>query len=188
MYVTIHARQYPIEIAEKPLWRNGAACMALLQLNPRRILLSPSLPAADRYRELLHELRHAWTSELGVPGSDEVDARDVATFCDAMTEQLEAQGGRVALMALQPRAINYKGPFMSPALNSRHGCKVCGADTMSGSVRQTNFRMHDAYRVHVADREFDCEACGATNRWTEICDENGVPMGQPCPGVEYQTT
>lgn len=187
MFVTIFNRQYQIEISAKPLVHDGKPARALLQRAPkRRILIDPSVPGPERYREVLHEARHAWTGEQGIAVDEEADARDFAVCADLLDEQLEAQGGRAALAALKAPERGPADQAPAVALNTRHPCKVCGTDTMGGSVRNGAPRFVPTYAVYAMDREFECEACGARNRWTEICTESGEPKGSPLPGVEYQ--
>lgn len=79
MFVTIFSRQYVIEISAKPVTHEGKAVRAVLQRTPRRrILISPDVPPTERFRELVHECRHAWTSEQGIAVDEEADARDVS--------------------------------------------------------------------------------------------------------------
>jgi hypothetical protein len=188
MFVTINDVQHVVEITSKPLLRDGKKLNAMIAYNERRVFISSQIPPCDRRKELIHELRHVWTASRGLPADDEGDARDVTEFLDPILNQIDAQGGNAKLMALQPVTQAY-GPneYRGFAPNSRHECKVCGAITMSGSVMQTPPKMHEHYGVHFVERQFECDACGTVNKWSEFCTEAGSPTGQPVPGVTYET-
>lgn len=187
MFVNLFNASYAIEITSKPLMREGKQLDAMLQQSTLRIFISAAISPAGRREALIHELRHVHIKHLGLPATEESDCRDVSKFLGAIMDQVDSQGGNVALMALKPVTQAYSAnEYRGFAPNSRHDCRLCGGITMSGSVQQGEVKMHATYGQNYVERHFECECCGATNRWSEFCSESGAPTGQPVPGVEYK--
>jgi hypothetical protein len=105
MIFTINARQFRVLIHPRPIVRGGEPCDAWLDDVGGRILISVEVPRDERRVLLFHELRHAWTNQLGRPADDaEADATSVAAFTDELLSQYNVQGGDDALIALTPVA------------------------------------------------------------------------------------
>jgi hypothetical protein len=187
MFVNLFKRDYIIEITSKPLMRDGKALDAMLQDETGRIFISSALPPNKRREKLHHECRHVYLKRMGLPADEESDCRDSSEFFEDLMVQLEAQCGNTKLMSLQPPTQAY-GPneYRGFAPNSRHECIKCGAIMMSGSVTQNEPKLHPDYDLFYVDREFECEACGTMNKWSEFCSERGAPTGQPVPGKPYK--
>jgi DNA-directed RNA polymerase subunit RPC12/RpoP/ribosomal protein S16 len=190
MQINIKGRVYRVEIASKPIRRDGVEVEALFQYGSRRIQLSPTLAPADRYRAVMHECLHAWRAEGAKPGDEEEECLDVAAFSDTVSEQIETQGGRPALIAMQPpaaverRAAMERGDDTFAA--SSYDCARCGATTMSGSVETSALQSLKFARITYVDRHFVCDACGSRNAWAERCNDEGLPLGVMLPGRKYQ--
>lgn len=65
------------------------------------IRICPTLSRAQRFSTLVHELRHVWTFEYGLPADGESDAEDVEAFYVATEKLLADTGLRTTLHSMR---------------------------------------------------------------------------------------
>lgn len=177
----LFGQQISVIVRQGAIYRNGLKRDALWQPDSRRIAISGELPPAERYRNLLHELRHAWTDRMGLPADGESDADDISRFIEAIDDQLDQQGGRSALEALEPVSIaEATPPRPRQTLASYHSsvlCATCGALIAPGSIHNGEAAQHPSIPVFIIDRGTQCPACDTVYVWTEEATVEGVPTG-----------
>lgn len=182
MHFDIAGTRYDVAIAPRPIIRDGQPCKAKLDATARRILISDQLPRPERRRALVHELRHAWTAAHGRPADDEGDADDVAAMFEAVTQQLDRQGGTAALEALDPDAPPALARSVAtPTGGNSIDCGGCGARVMVGSVNNGPPKWNVTYGQYVVARWMECEACGGFTAWHEVSTQAGEPVGTFVP-------
>ena len=94
---------YRVRVARTPLRDGrGQRLTALVHWRGATIWLDPGLPVEIRLAVLLHELRHVWDAHCPGTRDEEQEAEFTATVAATVFEQLQSQGGRQALEALEP--------------------------------------------------------------------------------------
>lgn len=180
MQFTIKGQVYPVRISSRPLFLDGDSCDAKIDLTHARILISNQLPRHERKRALLHELRHGWVEAHGRATSEEADADDVAEMMDVLMSQYLAEGGDAVLEALNPDPEKRQGVprmFGGPLSQVRADCGRCGAGVAVGSIGNDPPRFSDDGNVWLMDRGMLCPACDSVTAWTEMCSQEGMPLG-----------
>lgn len=94
---------YTVSIISSLVDSTGNRVSGLCRFGTAQILLNSGLPIDVRRHVLFHELAHAWAESMGRPSDEESRCDWLASFACDMFPQFLAQGGEVALMAMQPR-------------------------------------------------------------------------------------
>lgn len=156
------------------------------------IRISSQVPRERRRTILFHELRHAWQHEHGEAQSPEEDARQAAAWSIDMNDQLTAQGGNAALLALKPqptpaeKEIRCSDPsWNTPAPIENHYCPMCRATIPPGAVMSDLPQMSPSYHKPAVERGFYCGWCNVVICWTEGATDKGMPNGKLIGGVRF---
>jgi Zn-dependent peptidase ImmA (M78 family) len=100
MEFCVGSRTYQVRIVRGWVMVKGQESASSHDRHKAEVRISDQVPAQRRRSVLFHELRHAWLAEFGQARDQEHDARQAASYAEEVNDQLEQQGGRVALAAL----------------------------------------------------------------------------------------
>lgn len=155
----------------------------------RLLLISPAVEPARIEEVVRHEHYHAMRFYFPEPTTEEERAQFVAAIGLQFERDLEAGGGRDALLELplvrlprldtptpaKPTASDVFGRF------DRVTCSQCDTETACGSVVNDEPEPHPTSGRLKVQRHFRCEACGTVTVWYEWCDDAGLPTGEYVP-------
>ncbi len=179
--LSLFRHKIDVVVASRPIWHNCSKRRALLEPagDEFQVRLCPKLQPSARIKEIIHELRHHWTDVVGLPADGESDAIDVSEFCTAVTEQIEAAGGREAFESLQPIELPPAKDVPASAsrvmIRSNVPCGCCGRPIAPGEIGNGELQLHPQYGVHIMRRGVSCDACGRVTTWTEQMTPEGLP-------------
>lgn len=94
-----------VKVLRRPIGPDGQACDGRIDFDLGMIRLWSGMTGSRLLNTLLHELRHAWCWVRPIGDGEEPAIQDAANFAQAMTRQLDAQGGLAALERLEPPGI-----------------------------------------------------------------------------------
>lgn len=175
---------YRVRIAREELRdeRNNKAS-ALCDREQEIIWISSALPPRHRLKRLLHELRHAWTAEMGTPADSESDADSAASFAVDMMRQLTLQGGEAALTRLTCEGLIDHSQDGIPIGGYCIECK-CGSRIALGDVVQSAVVSSEG--GDTVARASYCDHCSHWICWTESATALGTPSGRIVSGPTFR--
>lgn len=178
MHFDLGKKRYAVRVWPETLKLDGETCDAKIEHIRQRILIAHDVPRHKRKSFLRHELRHAWVEANGRAADNEGDAVDVTAFADWFDEQYANQGGDAVLEALNPEESIQPRRFASgPQSQTTSTCGCCGALVAVGSIANDEPEWDRAAEAFTMTRGMLCAACDRVTTWTEICSEQGLPLG-----------
>jgi hypothetical protein len=174
MNMVVAGLPHRVGIAAGPLNdERGNECSGRYLDAQRTILISPSCTPAARLSVLFHELRHAFILHAAggeLPSSLEADCHSAATFAATGIRWLQANGGEVALMKLQP------GEFLQPGaarlgVGQGRTCPRCQTAIAGGGVEV----QPDPVVIGRAILRAYCTFCERLLTWRETMGPAGLP-------------
>ncbi len=156
---------------------------------PRLIVISPSVEIERRAEVVLHELLHCFEFHFPAPHDAEERAQFFATVNQQFESDLDAQGGRAALLGLPVTRISQTGRLRASrserqmskvpmGMPDRMTCSACDSEIMCGSITNAEPFTHEyTARIHV-QRHMVCECCGTLTVWQETATPDGLPTGE----------
>jgi hypothetical protein len=180
---------YTLILADRRLYdENGVELEARALESPRVMILSCDAAPQRRFELLRHELEHAWCFHIPAPTTEEERANLAAFIDQQFLDDLDAQGGREALLHLEPTECPVLGrpapagklptPREILGLSDRVDCGCCGSPVMCGSIVNGEPELHAETRTVRIQRWMECPACGSVQVWTELCTADGTPLGE----------
>lgn len=165
---------YRVKLTER---LNGGKDAGQFDWKAQTLWIAANMPPHRRLATLLHELRHAWQTDMGRTASDEDDANQVASFTADVMAQLMRQGGEPALRRMTLEGIVDLGADVGMAAEPRHpGCPVCGG-YLEAPIRTDPAKFSAAYNRLLASKSAVCAFCDHTVSWQETVTSAGLPTG-----------
>lgn len=190
MKLPVFETLYTVRIADDPVIHNGRPALAVTVPERRLILISPTCPAPDRLRILVHELDHAARHHRHQPAyhhgpeAGEAIADWQASWIAPVIRAITDQGGPAALLALQadnPDTLNEllppAGTLADLAPDRLLQCPRCQQRIPPGSVAVIDRRAHPGTSAPIAELAFECPHCEELNVWAEFLTVTGKPNG-----------
>ena len=183
---------YRLAISDREVFDAEGSRLEGCAVEGRRLLILSRVVEPERREEVaLHELIHAWAFHVPTPRTEEERCQLHAMIAEQFRRDLESQGGREAMMQLQPQHVPHLGR-PAPAQNPRAAkevfgrpdrviCSRCDSETMCGSVTNGEPELHAATGQLRMQRWFVCETCGTLTVWLERCTDDGTPLGEYIP-------
>jgi hypothetical protein len=101
---------YRLVITDRSLFNAEGDELEGVAVEGRRLLILSFIVEPERREEVaLHELIHAWAFHVPTPRTEEERCQLHAMIGEQFRRDLEAQGGREALMQLQPQRVPHLG-------------------------------------------------------------------------------
>jgi hypothetical protein len=190
---------FTLKIPDRPIFDGEEELEGRAMEGRRVILISCRVDPERRYEVLVHELGEAWGFFVPPPRTDE----ERHTLSEVIQRQLmfdlDAQGGRDALMEVIPEHVEFVEStpkasqvaarrdenYLAP---DRRCCGNCGADVMCGSIEHGRPMFYEPTAEYQIPRWMEC-SCSAYTCWFEVCSADGQPLGKlvqvPPPKVLY---
>lgn len=196
---------YRVRVMDVPIVENGVELLGQAVMQYREIRVSPVVAADHRFNVVLHELKHAWLFHFPQPRTDEEQCNLSAAIMASMYEDLNNQGGVVALenmtpdlppgaderRRLVPVEMDLFGesqrfappqcvqPWETLATSSgdRAQCRDCGLIVAGGSIVSGDAKWDDNAAGVVIVRTLYCPHCDHLQEWTEGANLKGKPNG-----------
>lgn len=182
---------YTLVVSDRAIFDTEGNELEGVALEGRRLLLLSRIVEPERREEVaLHEYAHAWRFNVPEPSNEEELARFTGMVAQQFYKDLDAQGGRDALVKLPMQRVNHIGrpaPTASVASVARQTvmgapdrmcCPTCEAEVMCGSIHNGEPFAHDASGKIRIERWMECEACGSLTVWLEVAAADGTPLGE----------
>ncbi len=169
---------YRVEISQGALMHEGREVAGLCVPSEHRIIISGSLHPRQRLGTLLHELRHAWTAEMGKPLGDEDDANQSASMMASTMRELIRQGGEASLMQLASNGVvDHSLHIAAERVGAE--CIGCGGRFSPAQIRTEPAVFEPLGGRLVVHRSLYCDFCGHVQAWSEVATSGGLPSGTP---------
>lgn len=169
---------YRLQIRKGLVDADGVACDGLCDWEQRIIWLDADVSRRRRLTLLAHELRHAWTHDLGRATDEEGDANQVASFAVDFMRQVLLNGGELALMRLSEDGVvdSAAAPAQSPAEPRSAQCPTCNG-YLDHPLRTGPPEFDPEHQRLAAWRSGVCGFCSHRIVWREAVTTMGVPTG-----------
>lgn len=156
----------------------------------RRLLILSCIVEPERREEVaLHEFTHAWAFHVPQPSNEEERCQLTALIAQQFQKDLDAAGGREALIQMQPAHVPHLGrpaPALPDVAESsfarphRMICSGCDTEILCGSIEQGEPSLHEFTGKQRVERWMRCDACGTLTVWFEVAHPDGSPTGEIC--------
>jgi hypothetical protein len=199
---------YTLKITAAQIVEDGELLNGQADEGAREIRIAGTVIPEARLDVLLHELRHCWEFHFPVPRDAEEEANFTASIAAAAMQDLQLQGGRMALMGMagesvtppvrpdvryvpcddsgyQPVECVEGWQSKAPATAKRAQCGMCSLIVGDRSVVTGPVRWETSVGGRVVSRTLYCWHCEQLQSWVEGVDYKGDPNGAVVSGPEY---
>jgi hypothetical protein len=156
----------------------------------RRLIILSCIVEPERREEVaLHEFTHCWSFHVPIPRDEEERCQLTALIAQQFQKDLDAAGGREALMQMQPVQVPHLGrplPAVPDVAESsfarphRMICFQCDTEILCGSIEQGEVFLHEFTGKQRVERWMKCDSCGTLTVWHEVVHPDGSPTGEVC--------